>query len=100
VLDEVSKQRDIFYPIYKKIRNKIFAHTDIKTLGLEHELFSKTNIDEIQNMFETLHAVRVFIHQLFYSGRKYDLKDLKKSHEETICEDIKKLFTTLKSVSI
>jgi hypothetical protein len=100
VQDEVSKQRDIYESTYKRIRNKIFAHTDLKTIGQEYELFSKTNIDEIQNIFETLHAVRMFLFDMMYNGIKRDLKDLKKSYEEKVCEDIEEILTTLKTVSI
>ena len=82
------------------IRNKIYAHTDLKIIGLKNELFSKTNIDEIQNIFETLHAARVFLFGLIYNGIKHDLKDFKKSYDEKVCEDIEELLTTLKTISI
>ena len=100
VQDEVSKQTDIYDNTYKRIRNKIYAHTDLKTIGLKNELFSKTNIDEIQNIFETLHAARMFLFGLIYNGIKHDLKDFKKIYDEKVCEDIEELLTTLKTISI
>ena len=99
VQDEVSKQREIFDRTYKRIRNKIFAHTDLKTIDLTNELFSKTNIDEVQSIFENLHAVRMFLFNLIYNGIKNDLEGLRKSYEEKISEDIESLMTSLKRVS-
>ena len=95
-----SHPEDIFNKTYKRIRNKIYAHTDLKTIGREHELFNNTNIDEIQSIFETLHAVRIFLFNLIHNGIKNDLNDLKKSYEEKVCEDIEELLTTLKTVTI
>ncbi len=98
VQDYVDKQREIFNKC-KIIRNKIYGHADRETKGRENELFKKINLDEIQSMLENLHAVRMFLHHLIYNGYKFDLKDLVKSYDEKICEDIENLMATLKSFS-
>lgn len=82
--------------IYRPIRNNIMAHANINTIGFEGELFSKTEVRDIQEIISFLYQVDGVITQFVTNGRKTELNDHSLNEEEFVLDDIKSLIAKLK----
>ena len=79
---ELSKHRKVFDPVYKDIRNKVVAHTEFKDSRQISDLFSGTQIGEIEKILYGLHDILDAIWELMQNGKEptlgsktYDYKD-------------------------
>lgn len=70
---ELRKRRNIFNKIYRPIRNKLIAHKLIDHLDKSEELYSKTNITEIEEILVFLNALKETMYNLYMNGRKPEL---------------------------
>jgi hypothetical protein len=70
---QIDSYRDIFKRKYQGIRHKIYAHKDARVIGKEHELFSKTSVDELKSILDFLNKVWGALWELYHNGRRLDL---------------------------
>lgn len=68
--DEVAKHRKVFESVYKPIRNKIFAHNDKNYICKADELWSKTNIQELENIIWFLNELKQVLFDAYQNGKK------------------------------
>ena len=62
----VRKWRKVYETAYHPLRNKVFAHTEIRVAS--SELFAKTNIREMQRMLLFLRQLHETLWELFNNG--------------------------------
>jgi hypothetical protein len=74
---EISKKQKRYELIYKPIRDKIFAHKEVKEIKHEDELFKKANIGEMQDLLCFLYQIERIIFQLLYNGNLMNIGDFK-----------------------
>lgn len=67
---EVNKFRKIYITNYKNIRHQIYAHKEVSYTDAVQQLFSKTNIHELQQVFLFMNALYEALWQMLYNGRK------------------------------
>jgi hypothetical protein len=79
-----DEQRAIYENIYKRIRNRIFAHKDIATLSIINDLFSKTNVQEWQVMAPFLQSLHEALWQLYVNGKKPVLRNRRHSVDDML----------------
>ena len=106
----VVKYRRIYEQGYKDIRHKIFAHREIADKYAIDKLFQKTNVTEMQQLSVFLSKLHDALCQLFHNGRKPVLKQMpfstkqilsrgrRRTTQERIVNDTKKLLTALKKL--
>lgn len=76
---QIDSCRDIHTKNYKKIRHKIFGHKDLKIIGQESKLYSKTSIGELKNILDFLYRVWLSIWELYNNGRELDVNNVNSS---------------------
>lgn len=64
---------EIFRKHYKKIRNKLFGHRDIKCIGKEQKLFAGTAIGETEAILDLLDRTGMALFDLYHNGRPLDV---------------------------
>ena len=94
---EVSKRQKRYETIYKPIRNKIFAHKDLKKIKCVDELFRKVMIDETQDILCFLYQIEMIMHDILYNGRLMNVGDFTFNEEEFVMKDIMGLLNKIKS---
>ena len=115
LLDKLINEYSDIYLKYKKIRNKVYAHRDVKTNERLQSLYSSTNTEELQRLVSFLDEVRHYFQEVFYNGRKpdprvvqYSIPDLLESkspkyhikrEHEYIAEETEIFVTLLSSLS-
>jgi hypothetical protein len=72
---KVSEKKAVYEERYKPIRNKVFAHKDIRGNAKVHSLFAQTNISEWQSLTLFLQSLYNALWQLFHNGIKPDLRE-------------------------
>jgi hypothetical protein len=72
---EVDKQKASYKANYKPIRNKIFAHKDIKGSANVQEMFAQTNIVEFQTLTLFPQSIYSALWNLYHNGSKPDLQE-------------------------
>ena len=95
--DEVSKRQKRYESIYKPIRNKVFAHKELKEIKCVDELFKKAKIGEMQELLCFLYQIENIIFQLIYNGRLMNIGDFTFNEEELVMKDIAGLLDKIKS---
>jgi len=76
---QVTRYRKIYEKNYRDIRSKIFAHKEISETTEVEELFSKTNIRELQKVFVFVNSLCEALWQLLHNGKKPVLKPMRYS---------------------
>ena len=71
---EATKHRKIFEKIFKPIRHKLIAHTDKEYMDKADELWSETNIGELEKIIWFLHDLKETLFQTYQNGEKPELK--------------------------
>ncbi len=94
---EVLKRQKRYESIYKAIRNKIFAHKELKEIKCVDELFRKAKIGEMQDLLCFLYQIEMIIFQLLYNGRLMNIGDFTFNEEESVMKDIAGLLDKIKS---
>ena len=94
---ELRKRRNTFNNIYRPIRNKLIAHKVIDHIDKSEELYSKTNITEIEDILVFLNALKETMFELYINGKKPDITahKLDRRHYE---EDYSNLIAKVSSV--
>jgi len=67
---ELTKRRKVFQKVYRPIRHKIFAHKDKKFIGKTDELWSETNIGELEEIVWFLNDLKRTLFETYENGRK------------------------------
>ncbi len=67
---KISENKAVYEAKYKPIRNKIYAHKDIKGNAKVRELFAETNIVEWQTLTLFLQSLHNALWQLLHNGIK------------------------------
>ena len=70
----ISQHRKTYDSNYRKIRNKIYDHTEIADSEELRKLFNKNNIRDIQKIFVFVNALYESLWQLSYTENKLFLK--------------------------
>lgn len=83
---KVSENKAVYEAKYKPIRNKIYAHKDIKRNATVDALFAETNIVELQTLTLFLQSLYNALWKLFHDGIKLGLLD----HPHAIADMISK----------
>ena len=83
---KVSENKAVYEEKYKPIRNKVFAHKDIKGNAKVHALFAQTNISELQTVTLFLQSLHNALRELFDDGFKPVLRE----HPHTVADMISK----------
>lgn len=65
-----KKKRTVYEKAYEKIRHKIFAHSGVVSRQKSDELFSKTNVHELQRLVLSLNELHEALWQLYINGRR------------------------------
>jgi len=94
---EVSKRQKRYKSIYKPIRDKIFAHNELKEIRCIDELFKKAKIGEMQDLLCFLYQIERIIFQLLYNGRLMNVGDFTFNEEKLVMKDIAGLLDKIKS---
>ena len=94
---EVSKKQKLYYAGYKPIRDKVFAHKELKEIKCVDELFRKIKIGEMQDLLCFLYQIESIIFQLLYNGRLMNIGDFTFNEEEFVMKDIAGLLDKIKS---
>jgi len=76
---KVRKHRRVYEANYRDIRHRIYAHKEVSDAEKVQELFSKTNIRELQSMVVFINALYEALWQLLYNGRKPVLRPMRYS---------------------
>ena len=92
--DKVSENKMIYKQKYKRIRNKIFAHKDIKGNAEVQALFAQTNILELQTLTLFLQSLYNALWQLFHNG----IKPVLREHPHAIADMIGEAIPTGRQV--
>lgn len=66
----VANRRKIYEANYRPLRHKVFAHRVVATRFEVGELFTKTNIKELQQLLVFLGRLYEVLWQLYFNGRK------------------------------
>lgn len=74
---ELKKRRNIFNKIYKPIRNKLIAHRVKLYVDISDEIYAKTNIAQIEEILEFLHALKETLFDLYINGHEPNLINYK-----------------------
>jgi AbiU2 len=86
----------VYHEKYKNIRDKIFAHRDLKTVSRESDLYSKAFIDELEELLNFLNKVAQVFWELYMNGTKIDFKKVKYESSKTIItKDVEELLKRL-----
>jgi hypothetical protein len=64
---QIGVRRRIYQERYRAVRDQ-FAHHGLPDLGQRDELFAKTNIDEMKDLFGFLHALHDALWEAFQNG--------------------------------
>jgi hypothetical protein len=80
---------------YEDIRNKVIAHKDMDTLPKQDELFSQTNLDELEDIILRLSQIGEVIWHFYANGNRTTLSDHVCSDETQSQEDLGLLFGSL-----
>lgn len=92
----VDEQNKTYDQIYKPIRNKILAHTDIR-LGLDNDLlWRKTKNTNFENLLNFLYDLDITLQQLYSHGVKPVLKN-HRFDEHYYANDILSLLNKIRS---
>jgi len=86
IQQKTSEIKTLYDQKYKPIRNKIYAHKDIKGNAKVHELFAQTNIDEWQTLILFPQSLYNALRQLFDNGNRPTLRE----HPHAIADMISK----------
>jgi hypothetical protein len=69
--EEVSRLRGVYKSGYSDIRNKVIAHTEeFKDPSYISQLFTRTEIGEIEKLLYGLYDLLYALRELFHNGRK------------------------------
>lgn len=68
LLRYTGTKRRIYEKVYAKIRNQIFAHSGAVTWKRSDDLFSATNIHELQKLALSLSEIHEALWQLYFNG--------------------------------
>lgn len=93
---EVSNLRKAYDPVYKDIRNKVVAHTELRNHEDVSNLFSKTQIGEIERILYGLYDVLDSMWELFHNGRKLELGSKTYDHKDRISNVTRNALNTFK----
>jgi hypothetical protein len=93
---EVSKKYEEYEQIYKPIRHKVFAHTDLKGIKDKQDFFAQTSIGGIEEILDFLYQIEMIILELLYDGRLCKIGDFKYDEEEYHLRDTDSLLNSLK----
>ena len=80
---------------YENIRNKVIAHKDMDTLPKQDELFSQTNMDELEDIILRLGQIGEVIWHFYANGNRTALSDHVCSDEAQTRKDLRLLFGNL-----
>jgi hypothetical protein len=94
---EVSKKQKLYDSGCKPIRDKIFAHKELKEIKRVDELFRKIKIGEIQNLLCFLYQIEKIMFEILYNGRLMNIGDFTFKEEEFVIKDIAGLLDKIKS---
>ena len=64
---QIAVRRQIYQERYRAVRDQ-FAHHGLPDLGQREELFAKTNIEEMKDLFGFLHALHDALWEAFQNG--------------------------------
>lgn len=67
---EVEKHRKIFVKVYRPIRHKLIAHNDKKYMDKADELWTETDIDELEEIIWFLNDLKETLFDSYHNGRK------------------------------
>ena len=70
----VKRKRTIYRKTYGHIRHKVFAHNALGSAEKKNELFSKTEIGELQRLVLSIRAFHEALWQLYFNGRRPAIK--------------------------
>ena len=91
----LSPYRKNFESVYKQIRNLIFGHIILKDKADISELFSKTNVGEIDRMLHFLYDLLDNIWYLYQNGQKPSLGSRKYNYKKRIKDDTRGFIDTI-----
>lgn len=66
----VAQRRKIYELNYKPVRHKVFAHRSVSSRDEIADLYSKTNIRELQQLLVFLRRLHETLWQLYFNGHK------------------------------
>lgn len=95
--DETSKKHKEYEEIYRPIRNKVIAHTEMQTVDNVHILFGKTTMEQVEGFLVFLHQIKMIVFDLLYNGNLSKIGDYKFDDEARVYADIERLLMTLKA---
>jgi len=96
---EVSKQQRVYEEIYRPIRHRVIAHKESASIDIESELFSKTNIGQIQEFINFMYQIHNIIFDLLYNGSLNEIGTYKFTEDKRVHDDVEALLKRLKSTS-
>ena len=67
---QIEEKREIYNARYRKVRNKVFAHTEVADIGKVNALLKGTTVDEMKALFAFLDALDNALFYLLHDGRK------------------------------
>lgn len=70
----IKKYKKLYLDNYKDIRHKVFAHRGLENIDDDEKLYQKAFIPKIQETFVFLYKLYSSLWDLFFNGRKIDLK--------------------------
>jgi hypothetical protein len=94
---ELTKRRRLYEKTYRPIRHKVYAHKQIDTLDNIGELFSKTNIDHIEDFLWIMYQIETVVYNLFHFGKLNPIGHFPFNVEQRVLEDVKSLLQKLKT---
>lgn len=98
--EQINICKGVYVKNYKKIRNKIYGHKDLKTIGNEDKLFSKTLIGELKKILDLLDRIYLALWELYHNGIKLDLNSIRsRNHQDIISEHTKNVLNSLPTKS-
>jgi hypothetical protein len=96
----LTPHRKNFDSVYGDIRNHVFAHRILKEEKLISELFSKTLIEDIDDMLYFLYDLLEALQQLFDNGRRPELGTRTYDYKERIKSTTRSVLRQLSSRSL
>jgi|SRR5665213_2149291 len=84
LIDETERFRNIYEAVYRPIRSKVYAHRVLKEDAHVANLFQKTNVSELEEMFRFLYKLAHSLAFTFDNGTKPCLDDWDFGGRETI----------------
>lgn len=92
---ELRKRRNLYNKIYRPIRHKVYAHKEIDILENIDQLFSKTNIDDVEDFLGMMHRIETVVYHLLHNG-KFNPAGQEFNIEQWVLGDVQSLLEKLK----